>query len=189
MALVQRSPQRLAHLGKAECLPPSLGQVRLEPIIAREEFSPQGGALSLQIERRFPCMFSLTNLHRTESLPHPNLKVTEGSGRGGWEGKAEKTRTGKSIIEGELILLMAGEVTQSAVFSHRGGDQVRHWQGACTCVIWSYDGSPFAQSSGEGYRLSVGAPGPLLPEIGMFSRKRGTSTYKMRDNEFSGIRR
>lgn len=188
MALGQRSPQRLAHLGKAECLPPSLGQVRLEPIIAREEFSPQGGALSLQIERRFPCVFSA---HKFTQDREPSTSQPEGDRgeRGGWEGKAEKTRTGKSIIEGELILLMGGEVTQSAVFSHRGGGQVRHWQGACTCVIWSYDGSPFAQSSGEGYRPSVGAPGPLLPEIGMFPQKRGTSTYKMRDNEFSGIRR
>lgn len=35
LALVYKSPQRLAHLGKAECLCPSLGQVKLEPIIAR----------------------------------------------------------------------------------------------------------------------------------------------------------
>lgn len=94
LALVQRSPQRLAHLGKAECLPPSLGQVRLEPIIAREEFSPQGGALSLQIERRFPCVFSAHKFtqDREPSTSQPEGDRGERAGRVGGESRENKNR-------------------------------------------------------------------------------------------------
>lgn len=46
-------------------------------------------------------------LDREPSTSQPEGDRGEG---GGWEGKAEKIRIGKSIIGGELILLMGREV-------------------------------------------------------------------------------
>lgn len=44
-----RGHSKAGSLRQSRSLSPSLGQVRLEPFIAREEFSPQGGTLSPQI--------------------------------------------------------------------------------------------------------------------------------------------